>query len=292
MRNNEAYNIIQQNETDNQMINTNNLINQNEIKTNNQQNSDDLDDIDDNLGINKQDNNNAGSFFRPRIDSSNSVSFNYKFSIDQPNVTKQRLNEYLNYDLLNELDVSPSVSKRNSGVNNNVQNTNNTGENNPENLYGFSLYSQPNNQNYGYANNFQNLNANFNNFNNQNNINNNYPNIQNNNNYYQNFNNQRITLNSNSKAYIPLKYRKNDQNTQANNNNDIKINKNKLVNMNKNKQKNKKYFEVRDGDWVCSKCKNLNFSFRNKCNRCSLPKELSQNNQQINPNMPYPNQHY
>ena len=235
MRNNEAYNIIQQNETDNQMINTNNLINQNEIKTNNQENSDDLDDIDDNLGINKQDNNNAGSFFRPRIDSSNSVSFNYKFSIDQPNVTKQRLNEYLNYDLLNELDVSPSVSKRNSGVNNNVQN---------------------------------------------------------NNNYYQNFNNQRITLNSNSKAYIPLKYRKNDQNIQANNNNDIKINKNKLVNMNKNKQKNKKYFEVRDGDWVCSKCKNLNFSFRNKCNRCSLPKELSQNNQQINPNMPYPNQHY
>ena len=289
MRNNEAYNIIQQNETDNQMINTNNLINQNEIKTNNQENSDDLDDIDDNLGINKQDNNNAGSFFRPRIDSSNSVSFNYKFSIDQPNVTKQRLNEYLNYDLLNELDVSPSVSKRNSGVNNNVQNTNNTGENNPENLYGFSLYSQPNNQNYGYANNFQNLNANFNNFNNQNNINNNYPNIQNNNNYYQNFNNQRITLNSNSKAYIPLKYRKNDQ---ANNNNDIKINKNKFVNMNKNKQKNKKYFEVRDGDWVCSKCNNLNFSFRNKCNRCSLPKELSQNNQQINPNMPYPNQHY
>ena len=202
------------------------------------------------------------------------------------------MNEYLNYDLLNELDVSPSVSKRNSGVNNNVQNTNNTGENNPENLYGFSLYSQPNNQNYGYANNFQNLNANFNNFNNQNYINNNYPNIPNNNNYYQNFNNQRITLNSNSKAYIPLKYRKNEQNIQANNNNDIKINKNKLVNMNKNKQKNKKYFKVRDGDWVCSKCNNLNFSFRSKCNRCSLPKELSQNNQQINPNMPNPNQHY
>ncbi|KAM3137050.1 hypothetical protein pb186bvf_010778 [Paramecium bursaria] len=24
----------------------------------------------------------------------------------------------------------------------------------------------------------------------------------------------------------------------------------------------------RDGDWVCSVCSNLNFSFRNQCNRC------------------------
>ena len=290
MRDNETNNMIQQNQTDNQMIN--NLINQNEIKVNNQPNRDDLDDIDDNLGFNNQNDNNFGSFFRPRIDSSNSTSFNYKFSIDQPNVTKQRLNEYLNYDLLNELDVSPSVPKRNSGINNNVQNNNNIGDNNPENLYGFSLYSQSNNQNFGYANNFQNLNANFNNFNNQNNINNNYQNIPNNNNYYQNLNNHYITLNSNSKAYIPLKYRKNEQNTQANNPNDIKINKNKFVNANKNKQKNKKNFEVREGDWICSKCNNLNFSFRIKCNRCSLPKELSKNMQLPNQNVPNQNQHY
>ena len=161
MKNDETNNMIQQNQPDNQMMN--NLINQNEIKVNNQPNHDDLDDIDDNLGFNNQNNYNAGSFFRPRIDSSNSVSFNYKFSIDQPNVTKQRLNEYLNYDLLNELDVSPIVSKINSGVGGNAQKTSNTGDNNPENLYGFALYSQPNNQNFGYVNNFQNLNANFNN---------------------------------------------------------------------------------------------------------------------------------
>ena len=148
MKNNETNNMIQQNQPDNKMMN--NLINQNTMITNSQQNHDDLDDIDDNLGFNAQ-NNNAGSFFRPIIDSSNSLSFNYKFSIDQPNVTKQRLNEYLNYDLLNELDVSPSVSKRNSGMNNNPQNINNTGDNNPENLYCFSLYSQPNNQNFGNA---------------------------------------------------------------------------------------------------------------------------------------------
>jgi len=289
MKNNETNNMIQQNQPDNKMMN--NLINQNTMITNSQQNHDDLDDIDDNLGFNAQ-NNNAGSFFRPIIDSSNSLSFNYKFSIDQPNVTKQRLNEYLNYDLLNELDVSPSVSKRNSGMNNNPQNTNNTGDNNPENFYGFSLYSQPNNQNFGNANNFQNLNANFNNFNNPNNINNNYQNIQNNNNYHQNINNHYITLNSNSKAYIPLKYRKKEQNTQANNVNDLKINKNTFANANKNKQKNKKYFEVRDGDWICCKCNNLNFSFRNKCNRCLLPKKLSINMQLTNQNMSNQNQHY
>ena len=289
MKNNETNNMIQQNQPDNKMMN--NLINQNTMITNSQQNHDDLDDIDDNLGFNAQ-NNNAGSFFRPIIDSSNSLSFNYKFSIDQPNVTKQRLNEYLNYDLLNELDVSPSVSKRNSGMNNNPQNINNTGDNNPENLYGFSLYSQPNNQNFGNANNFQNLNANFNNFNNPNNINNNYQNIPNNNNYHQNINNHYITLNSNSKAYIPLKYRKKEQNTQANNVNDLKINKNTFANANKNKQKNKKYFEMRDGDWICCKCNNLNFSFRNKCNRCLLPKKLSINMQLTNQNMSNQNQHY
>ena len=289
MKNNETNNMIQQNQPDNKMMN--NLINQNTMITNSQQNHDDLDDIDDNLGFNAQ-NNNAGSFFRPIIDSSNSLSFNYKFSIDQPNVTKQRLNEYLNYDLLNELDVSPSVSKRNSGMNNNPQNINNTGDNNPENLYGFSLYSQPNNQNFGNVNNFQNLNANFNNFNNPNNINNNYQNIPNNNNYHQNINNHYITLNSNSKAYIPLKYRKKEQNNQANNVNDLKINKNTFANANKNKQKNKKYFEVRDGDWICCKCNNLNFSFRNKCNRCLLPKKLSINMQLTNQNMSNQNQHY
>ena len=29
------------------------------------------------------------------------------------------------------------------------------------------------------------------------------------------------------------------------------------------------------GDWVCIKCKNLNFSFRVVCNRCQLPKAES-----------------
>lgn len=41
-------------------------------------------------------------------------------------------------------------------------------------------------------------------------------------------------------------------------------------------QESKKSFE-RDGDWVCFKCKNLNFSFRNTCNKCNLTHEASNN---------------
>ena len=65
-------------------------------------------------------------------------------------------------------------------------------------------------------------------------------------------------------------------------NNDKLNQKNKFDNNKRNMQnskkegKMKKHFEVRVGDWTCSKCANLNFSFRNKCNRCGIPKELSE----------------
>ena len=38
------------------------------------------------------------------------------------------------------------------------------------------------------------------------------------------------------------------------------------------KHKNCKPFVERTGDWICKSCQNLNFAFRNKCNRCGLPK--------------------
>lgn len=41
-------------------------------------------------------------------------------------------------------------------------------------------------------------------------------------------------------------------------------------------RKKKKPFSERVGDWVCIKCKNLNFSFRILCNRCQLPKTESE----------------
>lgn len=36
--------------------------------------------------------------------------------------------------------------------------------------------------------------------------------------------------------------------------------------------KKKKPFIEREGDWICSNCKNLNFAFRLNCNRCHIPK--------------------
>ena len=44
----------------------------------------------------------------------------------------------------------------------------------------------------------------------------------------------------------------------------------------KKNQKMKKPFEIREGDWTCSDCSNLNFAFRVKCNRCGISKELSE----------------
>ena len=44
----------------------------------------------------------------------------------------------------------------------------------------------------------------------------------------------------------------------------------------KGKKKNKKTFVERDGDWTCFYCKNLNFSFRKKCNRCKASKDSSE----------------
>ena len=42
------------------------------------------------------------------------------------------------------------------------------------------------------------------------------------------------------------------------------------------KKKKKKEFIEREGDWSCYRCKNINFSFRNKCNKCQFSKEESE----------------
>ena len=46
---------------------------------------------------------------------------------------------------------------------------------------------------------------------------------------------------------------------------------------NKKFNKCKKPFVERPGDWICSNCQNLNFAFRNNCNRCHLSRNESQN---------------
>jgi hypothetical protein len=292
MINNDGNNSNQPKETNNNNENTilSNLANNGEKKNNVQNKEDEMDDSD-NLKFKGFLPTNTDPFILQRLDSNSSpIAAQYKFSIDMPNVSKQRLHEYLNNDLLNALD-SPSISKINSGIPENIQNLNDLGDNNPNNLYGFSLYPQTqannreagNDMNNNY--NFQNPKMNNDNYNYQNNFNYNYP--INNNVYYQNFNNNYTNLNyniNNPKIFIPTKLRNNEQNNKQNNNKKEPQNngKNKFDNGKKNKQKNKKYFEVREGDWRCSQCNNLNFSFRNKCNRCNLPKELSQSFEPLN----------
>ena len=93
----------------------------------------------------------------------------------------------------------------------------------------------------------------------------------------------------------------NERNNALNLNNDLKnslnpsfhffLNKNMTFNSNsiinkegfsqikkekKKKKKNKKNFEEREGDWNCYFCKNLNFSFRKKCNKCAVFKNYSE----------------
>ena len=41
---------------------------------------------------------------------------------------------------------------------------------------------------------------------------------------------------------------------------------------NKNKTKNKNNIYIKDGDWLCQHCLNVNFSFRKFCNRCKALK--------------------
>ena len=49
----------------------------------------------------------------------------------------------------------------------------------------------------------------------------------------------------------------------------------KSYNKFKNNYDYKRYIIIKDKkrDWVCQLCLNLNYSFRNECNRCKLPKE-------------------
>ena len=50
----------------------------------------------------------------------------------------------------------------------------------------------------------------------------------------------------------------------------------KIKNVDKKKKKKHKEFVEREGDWSCYRCKNLNFGFRTKCNKCGFTKEESE----------------
>lgn len=76
-------------------------------------------------------------------------------------------------------------------------------------------------------------------------------------------------------------------NSKSNNGNENTKNNNRQTNQGSTVKKHKPFTE-RAGDWVCSKCKNLNFAFRTMCNRCHLQKSESEksgkNNTKFNNN--------
>ena len=230
-----------------------------------------------------------------------------------PNVPKQRLHEYLNDDLLKALDTSPNIRNLNNGIENIKKNENDNIINNPHSLFGFSLYPSSNDKNgsnFDLQNNLKNNNIinDFSDFNilknkenlkidNNNSESNNEINLNNNIYNYNNDENLISKINiDNPTLYIPIKMRNKDKDK---NNSKGKAEVNLRKNNHKNKYnlkkegKNKRHFEVRIGDWTCINCNNLNFSFRNKCNRCGLPKELSRqkigeiNSQIYNQNINY-----
>ena len=69
----------------------------------------------------------------------------------------------------------------------------------------------------------------------------------------------------------------NYKNNNKNNNNSNCLKQNvKIVNLFKNNIFNCNNYGDQKKDWVCTFCNNLNFSFRTKCNRCKVNKEVSE----------------
>jgi hypothetical protein len=96
---------------------------------------------------------------------------------------------------------------------------------------------------------------------------------ENNSNIYNNYNKFNEENHNKHKAnYINTEYHQKSNNNINNITNNIENN----ISSKKNN------FNRRPNDWVCSRCFNLNFSFRSKCNRCGVSKEIPIINNNIN----------
>ena len=184
-----------------------------------------------------------------------SIDLGIKFSIDY--APQQRLHEYLNNDLINELDNNFSNPHTPITPIYNNENNKNENNNNEKKKKKFNIEDIPKidlgnekEEEKEIENQIQNQNKNEN--------------------ENENFNNQIQTplslLKVNKFDYTKMKFNIPILNNMNNNINNIN---------NQNKEKPKKPFEIRAGDWTCYDCNNLNFAFRIKCNRCGLPKEVS-----------------
>ena len=84
-----------------------------------------------------------------------------------------------------------------------------------------------------------------------------------------------IVINNPSYFYNNTKFDPKNNNYNSNKNKEYKEYKEYTHNEKKKKKKNKEFVE-REGDWPCYRCKNINFAFRNKCNKCKMLKEESE----------------
>ena len=171
----------------------------------------------------------------------------------------------------NEKKLSFNGNQKYFGQNNNfMPNQNFNYMNNPVN-YNNMIYFNNNYQQQLYNFNYMNFNNNIfkrrlsfsfgegiigNYFNNILNFDNNYQHTQNN--------------------FNPMLFSYNDESQSNDLNNNLTENSKKAG--------EKKPFDRRKGDWVCSECHNLNFAFRIECNRCKLPKPKSINIEDTNVN--------
>ena len=236
----------------------------------------------------------------PRKSNNKKEEIDYKISIDLSDVNKNKIHNYLNEDLIDAIDKSFDDPIDNQYISDLSHNENDTN-------YSQNNVSNDNDMYSNYTNNFQfypqNLNsihntisffpkANKKRTNEDNNININ--------------SNNKMTINENNvdeknkgiktlvdyfggnnpldaPVYIPQKFKSLKFNQKPNNigeNMNVynRISENNNSNNNsdsdKKEEKCKKPFEIREGDWTCEFCYNLNFAFRTKCNRCGLIKDF------------------
>jgi hypothetical protein len=84
----------------------------------------------------------------------------------------------------------------------------------------------------------------------------------------------------NAKPFIPSKYKNKSSLMPGNPANFFGAqnkNSNNLFHYELRSNNKRKKFVEREGDWRCSRCKNINFSFREKCNKCKISKDESEN---------------
>ena len=270
--------------------------------------------ISDNIGYNKIFNLAGGNQFIP--DNPNDVEnyqknkskeeegFEYKISIDLSDVNNKKLHNYLNDDLIDAIDKSLDDPLENQYVSDFSHNENDTNysQNNISNDNDiFNNYSNMNNNFQFYPQNLNSIHNTISFFPKANkkkeeiSVNNNNNNIIKNENNKDEKNKDIKKLvdyfgNSNpldAPVYIPQKFKSLKFNQKPN-----KIEANDINSLSENnesdkkEEKCKKPFEIREGDWTCEFCYNLNFAFRTKCNRCGLIKDFLQikNNLCINNN--------